>query len=140
NTHFKTLMTSHDMIRTIHVDDHFGLHYLDAAEQAIGGGNLSAGMKQLAAISLLWALKSVSGKSVPVIVDTPLARIDRQNQENLLQSYFPQVAEQVIILPTDSELDREKYRLLAPYIYREYTLENPHGDCTEVKSKPMYPE
>ncbi|MBF0131947.1 MAG: AAA family ATPase [Magnetococcales bacterium] len=140
NTHFKTLMTSHDMIRAIHVDDNFGLHYLDAAEQAIGGGNLSAGMKQLAAISLLWALKSVSGKSVPVIVDTPLARIDRQNQENLLQSYFPQVAEQVIILPTDSELDREKYRLLAPYIYREYTLENPHGDCTEVKSKPMYPE
>ena len=138
NDHFKTLMTSHDLVRHIRVDDHFGLHYQDREGQIPGGANLSAGMKQLAAIALLWALKDVSGKSVPVIVDTPLARIDRQNQENLLRDYFPHVAEQVIVLPTDSELDREKYRMLLPHVYREYKLDNPHGDQTRVESRPMY--
>ncbi|MBF0185065.1 MAG: DNA sulfur modification protein DndD [Magnetococcales bacterium] len=140
NTHFKTLMTSHDQVRFILVDEHFGLHYQDAEGRPLGGANLSAGMKQLVAIALLWALKDVSGKEVPVIIDTPLARIDRQNQENLLRDYFPHVAEQVIILPTDSELDREKYHLLKPYVYREYTLANPHGDQTQVAEQAMYKE
>ncbi len=138
NKHFKTLMTSHDLVHHIRVDEHFGIHYQDKDGHPLGGANLSAGMKQLAAIALLWALKDVSGKSVPVIVDTPLARIDRQNQENLLRNYFPHVAEQVIVLPTDSELDREKYRMLSSSIYREYKLVNPHGDQTLVESRTMY--
>ncbi|MEO5372382.1 MAG: DNA sulfur modification protein DndD [Magnetococcus sp. DMHC-1] len=138
NAHFKTLMTSHDLVHSIRVDEHFGLHYQDGESQPLGGANLSAGMKQLVAFALLWALKDVSEKSVPVIVDTPLARIDRQNQENLLRDYFPHVAEQVIVLPTDSELDKEKYQMLSSYIYREYKLDNPHGDQTRVENRPMY--
>ena len=101
-------------------------------------GSLSAGMKQLAATALLWALKEVSGKEVPLIVDTPLARIDRQHQDNLLRRYYPQVAEQVIVLPTDSELDREKYALIEPHLYREYRLDNPTGVDTRLEEAPMY--
>lgn len=139
NRHFKTLMTSHDMVHRIQVNEDFGCNFLDREETVLGMANLSAGMKQLAAIALLWALKEVSGRSVPVIVDTPLARIDRKNQENLLRDYFPHAAEQVIVLPTDSELDLEKYQLLARYVYKEFTLINPHGDQTSVEQRPMYP-
>ena len=140
NAHFKTLMTSHGLIDHIHVDEYFGLHFLDNDDNALGRANMSAGMKQLIAIALVWALKDVSGKSVPVIVDTPLARIDRENQENLLRDYFPHAAEQVIILPTDSELDRHKYKQLSPFIYREYQLDNPQGDNTQRLECSMYRE
>ncbi|MBF0096304.1 MAG: DNA sulfur modification protein DndD [Magnetococcales bacterium] len=140
NRHFKVLLTGHNLVHHIEIDTYFGWHFRDSHNVNLGKHNLSAGMKQLAAIALLWALKDVSGKSVPVIIDTPLARIDRQNQGNLLRDYFPHVAEQVIILPTDSELDQEKYRLLAPYIYREFRLDNPQGDQTRVEHRSMYPD
>ena len=138
NRRFKELMTSHGLIDRIQVDDHFGIHYIDRHGGSIAMGSLSAGMKQLAATALLWALKEVSGKEVPLIVDTPLARIDRQHQDNLLRRYYPQVAEQVIVLPTDSELDREKYALIEPHLYREYRLDNPTGVDTRLEEAPMY--
>nr|WP_242470697.1 AAA family ATPase [Thiocystis violacea] len=138
NRRFKELMTSHDLINRIQVDDHFGIHYLDRDGKLIALGNLSAGMKQLAVTALFWALMEVSGKDVPLIVDTPLARIDRQHQDNLLRRYYPQVAEQVIVLPTDAELDREKYALIEPHLYREYRLDNPTGVDTRLEEAPMY--
>jgi DNA sulfur modification protein DndD len=133
NTRFDELMTSHTMIRHIRVNDDFSLHYDDANGEAIGMGNLSAGMKQLVAQSLLWGLKDVSGREAPIVVDTPLARIDRKHQENLITRYYPKAGPQVIVLPTDSELDREKYALLKPHVYREYRLVNPEGDRTRVE-------
>lgn len=138
NRRFKELMTSHGLIDRIQVDDHFGIHYLDRDGIPIAMGSLAAGMKQLAATALLWALKEVSGKEVPLIVDTPLARIDRGHQDNLLRRYYPQVAEQVIVLPTDSELDREKYALIEPHLYREYRLDNPTGVDSKLEEAPMY--
>ena len=133
NSRFDELMTSHTLIRKIRVNEDFSLHYMDANEQSIGMGNLSAGMKQLVAQALLWGLKDVSGKDAPVVVDTPLARIDRQHQETLIRRYYPKAGRQVIVLPTDSELDREKYALLKPHVYREYRLINPEGDRTAVE-------
>jgi len=132
NVRFRELMTSHSLLSRIRVNDDFSLHYFDASNSPIGMGNISAGMKQLVAQSLLWGLKDVSGKEAPVVVDTPLARIDRQHQENIITRYFPKAGSQVIVLPTDSELDREKYELLKPHVYREYRLENPSGDNTHV--------
>jgi len=133
NSRFSELMTSHTLIRHIRVNEDFSLHYVDANGQPVGMGNLSAGMKQLVAQALLWGLKDVSGKEAPVVVDTPLARIDRLHQENLITRYYPKAGPQVIVLPTDSELDREKYALLKPHVYREYRLVNPEGDHTRVE-------
>jgi DNA sulfur modification protein DndD len=135
---FGELMTSHGMIQTIQVDSHFRLHFLDRDGEAVAMGNLAAGMKQLMATSLLWALKEVSGKNVPLVIDTPLARIDRGHQDNLLTRYYPFAGEQVIVLPTDSELDERKYALLAPHVYREYRLDNPDGDDTEAVRGPIF--
>lgn len=138
NDRFHELMTSHGLINHIRVNDDFSLHYFDSNNSPVGMGNLSAGMKQLVAQSLIWGLKDVSGKEAPVVVDTPLARIDRQHQENLITRYFPKAGPQVIVLPTDSELDRDKYALLKPHVYREYRLVNPSGDSTQIEEGGYY--
>lgn len=138
NSRFGELMTSHGLIRRIRVNEDFSLHYFDSKDEPVGMGNLSAGMKQLVAQALLWGLKDVSGREAPVVVDTPLARIDRQHQENLIRRYYPKAGLQVIVLPTDSELDREKYALLQPHVYREYRLVNQDGDHTHVESGGYY--
>lgn len=138
NNHFQQLMTSHRMIDRVEVTETFGLRYLDKLGKIIGMGSLSAGMKQLVATTLLWALKEVSQKTIPLVIDTPLARIDWDHQERLIRYYYPNAGEQVILLPTDSELDRQKYALLLPYIYKEYHLVNPDGESTRPRLASMY--
>jgi DNA sulfur modification protein DndD len=139
NRYFKQLMTSNELIQHIAIDEDFGIHYQDKDGLPVGMGNLSAGMKQLAATSLLWALKTCSGRPMPIIVDTPMARIDKENQENLLRHYYPAVSEQVILLPTDSEIDERKYNLLKQYIYQEYVLDNKSGSKSCPVKRTMYP-
>ncbi|MGY6274088.1 DNA sulfur modification protein DndD [Methylomonas sp. MgM2] len=132
NRHLGNLLDSNRLIAETKIDDSFQLHYLDAAGAPVAMSSISAGMKQLAATALLWALKDACGRQLPVIIDTPLGRIDKQHQDNLLTRYYPKAAKQVILLPTDSELDERKHRLLEPYIYREFHLNNPDGENTEI--------
>lgn len=134
NVHFKALMDSHSLIQNIQFDDDYKINYVDADGHVVGMANISAGMKQLAAQSFLWALKDVSGMPCPVVIDTPLARIDAGHQRLLITKFYPAAAEQVIVLPTDSELDTTKYKLLKPYIAAEFCLNNPTGDSTVVKA------
>lgn len=138
NSRFKELMTSNSLIQHIQVAEDFSLHFFDAGQHVIGMANISAGMKQLVAQALLWGLKDVSRKEAPIVIDTPLARIDRQHQENLITRYYPKASRQVIVLPTDAELDREKYALIQPFVYREYCLHNPTGDNTRIEERGYY--
>jgi len=130
NRHLPVLITSHYLIDRVEVNEDFGLRYLDRDGRAIGMGSLAAGMKQLIATTLLWALSEVSGKHVPLVVDTPLARIDLAHQEAILRHYYPNAAAQVIVLATDSELDARKLQLIAGHVYRAYRLTNPDGEHT----------
>lgn len=132
NQHLHRLLDSNALIAETKIDEFFQLHYLDANGAPVAMSSISAGMKQIAATALLWALKDACGRQIPVILDSPLGRIDRQHQENLLTRYYPKAAKQVILLPTDSELDERKYQLLKPYIYQEFELLNPDGQNTQV--------
>jgi|UPI00037E3481 DNA sulfur modification protein DndD len=138
NQYMTVLMTSHHLISRITIDEGFGLHYWDKKDTAVAMGSISAGMKQLVATALLWALKDVSAKDIPMIIDTPLARIDMNHQYQLLSEYYPKVAKQVILLPTNSEIDPSKYKKLKPYIYQEYCLSNAEGNHTSFQKRPMW--
>lgn len=132
NHRFQRLMTGHRLIDRIRIDDDFGMHFLDDGGREFGQLTISHGMRQLAVTALLWALKDVSGRSLPIIVDTPLARIDKINQHNLLEAYYPHAAEQVIILATDSEIDHAKFELLRNNVGVQFRLENPDGQSTRA--------
>lgn len=132
NRHFRRLMTGHRMIDRIAIDEDFVMRFLDADGAEFGQLTVSHGMRQLAVTALLWALKDVSGRGLPIIVDTPLARIDRENQQNLLTQYYPNAAEQVIVLATDSEIDGEKFALLRDHIGVQFRLDNSDGQSTRV--------
>ena len=86
----------------------------------IGLEDLSAGERQLLAISILWSLSEVSKINVPVVIDTPLGRLDSKHREQLITKYFPQAGSQTIILSTDEEIIGKYYKSLKPYIGNEY--------------------
>jgi len=96
--------------------------YYDAAGKIVDKNRLSAGEKQLMVIAMLWALALCSHAELPVIIDTPLARLDSAHRRRIITEYFPHASEQTIILSTDAEIDPASYALLKPSIGREYTL------------------
>lgn len=97
--------------------------------------SLSAGEKQLFAIAVLWALAEVSRRKLPVVIDTPLARLDQDHRVRLLEQYFPEVSHQVVILSTDTEVDLDAVETLEPKIARQVWLRHdPSQGATTVES------
>jgi DNA sulfur modification protein DndD len=85
--------------------------------------DLSAGERQLLAVALLWGLARAAGQPLPVVIDTPLGRLDGSHREHLLERYFPLASHQVVLLSTDTEIDEEAFARIARHVGRSYRLE-----------------
>ncbi|MCJ7573372.1 hypothetical protein MUO93_03795, partial [Candidatus Bathyarchaeota archaeon] len=96
---------------------------LDDQDRPLERRQFSAGMREIYALSLLWALSRASGRDLPIVIDTPLGRLDSYNRESLCRNYFPNAGHQVIILSTDEEVDREWFELLRDKVATQYCLE-----------------
>ncbi len=83
---------------------------------------MSAGEKQIYAISILEALGRTSGRKLPIIIDTPLGRLDSHHRDKLIENYFPTASHQVIILSTDTEIDKNYINLIQDDIARTYEI------------------
>ncbi len=93
------------------------------------GGNIlnvnsfSAGERQLYALALLWALRLVSDRQLPLVVDTPLARLDEMHRWRFIHDYVPKVSNQVLLFVTDTELDADLLVALRPYLAHIYRMD-----------------
>jgi len=82
----------------------------------------SAGEKQLLATAILWAMRDVSRLPIPVFIDTPLARLDADHREAMIESFIPRVSHQIVLLATDAEADAMVMESLEPLLSRVYEL------------------
>ena len=99
-------------------------------------GTLSAGERQVCALSFMAALNSVSGFEVPIIVDTPLARISREPRRNIGRN-LPNYLEgtQVTLLVTEEEYTPEVREALSRRVGKTYLInfvEKERGSLAEV--------
>ena len=95
----------------------------DVNGQRISKSDLSAGERQIYALAILEALTKTSGRRLPVIIDTPLGRLDSKHRKNLIERYFPTASHQVIILSTDTEVDETFFSELSPHISHAFELD-----------------
>jgi DNA sulfur modification protein DndD len=134
---FRYLLHKSELIHRVTIDSTtFTLTLHDREGKLLPKHRLSAGEKQLLAIALLWGLARVSGRQLPIAIDTPLGRLDSSHRSNLIERYFPAASEQVILLSTDTEIaETEVAKLRAQgAITREYTLDhNATLQRTEVR-------
>lgn len=120
---YQKLAFKSDLMKDINIDPHtYTVSIIDKQGREIEKKNLSAGEKEIYAISLLWGLAKTSAYDLPVIVDTPLARLDVTHRSRIVENYFPEAGSQVIVLSTDAEIDQEYYNKLKPSIARSYHL------------------
>lgn len=94
---------------------------------------LSAGEKQMFAISILWGLALSSGYKLPVIIDTPMARLDSAHRSNFINKYLPNASSQVIVLSTDEEINGKYLKDIQEYVNAAYTLAYDETEkCTSI--------
>jgi DNA sulfur modification protein DndD len=131
---FNSLCRKKDTVRKVKINaKNFSVSLFDKTDQAIPKEQLSAGEKQIYAISMLWALAKTSGRPLPVIIDTPLARLDSDHRRLLINNYFPEASHQTMILSTDTEVDQSYFSELKRGIAHAYRLEfDPQESCTKV--------
>jgi len=114
---YKLLSSRSGLIKDIIIDDaSFEIRISDRNGHEIRKAALAAGEKEVFAISLLWGLAQTSELKLPIIIDTPLSRLDSAHRDNIVNNYFPNAGEQVVILSTDTEIDTNYYRSLKPHL------------------------
>jgi DNA sulfur modification protein DndD len=103
--------------------------------QVLRKSELSAGEKEVYAISLLGGLCRAANRSIPIIIDTPLSRLDRDNRRNIVQKYYPQAGKQVILLSTNEEVYGQYYEYLKEFIVQQFLLEyDEQSKSTRIKT------
>ena len=120
---FEFLAQKQAIITSISIDS----ETLDITLKDYNGGvllkdQLSAGEKQMFAISILWGLALSSGYKLPVIIDTPMARLDSAHRSNFINRYLPNASSQVIVLSTDEEINGKYLEDIRKYVNASYTL------------------
>jgi DNA sulfur modification protein DndD len=120
---FNLLIRKHMLVKEVKIDRRdFHVTLYGQNRQELPKTILSAGEKQMYATALLWALRSVSGRALPIVIDTPMGRLDSDHRRTLIERFFPLAAHQVIILSTDTEIDESTYTQLLPNISHTFIL------------------
>lgn len=120
---FKYLAQKEAIITSITIDPStLDITLRDYRDGVLLKKQLSAGEKQMFAISIIWGLALSSGYKLPVIIDTPMARLDSAHRSNFINKYLPNASSQVIVLSTDEEIYGKYLEDIKEYVESTYTL------------------
>ena len=121
---FQILLRKPDLVGEIKLNSEtMSVSLFTPSGQPLSTQQLSAGERQLLAVAMLWGLARASGRPIPVVIDTPLGRLDGSHRKNLVSRYFPDASHQVILLSTDEEVDAEFSAALDQSVAHRYLLD-----------------
>jgi DNA sulfur modification protein DndD len=126
------LLRKDRLIQGVEIDPESFAVTLHGAHGTLHPSALSAGERQLTALSLLWALARAAGRPLPVVIDTPLGRLDASHRQHVVKRYLPAASHQVVVLSTDTEIDAGLHELLRPSIGKEQCLVTDAEGRTEI--------
>ena len=119
----QVLIHKEDFVEKVAIDKKtFAMTLYRKNNQEMLKDELSEGEKQMFATAVLWALAKTSGRPLPFMIDTPLARLDVEHRGKLVETFFPSASHQVVIFSTDAEIDEKYYAKLKPFISKSYLM------------------
>ncbi len=120
---FNVLCQKEHLLSAVSIDPgDFAVRLESADGRILSLGSFSAGERQLYALALLQAMRQVSGHELPLLIDTPLARLDEQHRQRLLHDYLPVIGDQVLLFATDAEMGADLQAQAEPYLAQTYRL------------------
>ena len=124
----QVLIHKEDFVEKVVIDKKtFAMTLYRKNNQEMLKDELSEGEKQMFATAVLWALAKTSGRPLPFMIDTPLARLDVEHRGKLIETFFPSASHQVVIFSTDAEIDEKYYAKLKPFISKSYLMKYDSG-------------
>ena len=103
--------------------DNFSIKMYHTSGNEISLNQLNAASKQIFIQVLLKVLRNLGDYNPPVMIDTVMGVLDESSRDVLMEEYFPELAEQTILLCTTSEIRKDSdYKKLEPFISKTYTL------------------
>lgn len=124
-----------DQIKDIKInpDNQFTIELFDEDNRIIDKTKLSAGEKELLAISLIWALSQIADRDLPIVIDTPLGRLDSIHRNHIVTNYFPNASHQVILLSTNTEIVGQELEGIRPYISKTFLIhKDKAGETSQI--------
>lgn len=131
---FKKLVEKDTLVSRIEIDPiSLDVTIYDFDGNELLKNQLSAGEQQMFAVSIVWALALTSGYKAPVVIDTPMARLDSSNRANFVMNYLPAASSQVLVLSTDEEIHGRYHDMIRDNIVDYYTLlYREEEQCTSI--------
>lgn len=122
-TRVYTQLAHKSQVARIIIDDDGSTHVLSKNNKEITFDR-SAGENQIFATALIAGLAEVSKVKAPLVVDTPLGRLDSKHRHNILDFWVSDTSRQVILLSQDEEIDAGYYKHIKKNVSATYLLDH----------------
>lgn len=131
---FRELVEKNSLVSEIKIDSEtLDVTMIDFDGNELLKSQLSAGEQQMFAVAIVWALALTSGYKAPVIIDTPMARLDSSHRSNFVTKYLPAASSQVMVLSTDEEIHGRYLDLIRENVVDYYMLlYREEEQCTSI--------
>ncbi|WP_042708476.1 AAA family ATPase [Methanobrevibacter wolinii] len=109
--------------KSINIDDDFNVEFIKNDGTHVPATDPSAGTQLTLALSFITALNNLAGFELPIVIDTPLGRLDNDIRNNL-GKFLPKYTKdkQVILLVTENEFSGNFKTNIIPYVGKKYKL------------------
>ena len=108
--------------------------FFDHNGDSVDPPSMSAGERQLLAAAILSGILRASNRTLPMVIDTPMGRLDSSHRHNFVTGFLPNASHQVVLLSTDEEIVDDYYDALSTHVGRNYLLDYDDTDgCTQVR-------
>ena len=119
---YKFMAHKEDQVSKITIDSSCNVKLLDVNGSDMRDFDLSAGEKQIFTQSLIHAISLISEKRFPMVIDTPLGRLDKQHRKGVL-GHLVSRRHQVILLSTDTEVGHEYLDEIDQYVQKKFLIQ-----------------
>jgi DNA sulfur modification protein DndD len=122
NEIYSLLKNNSDMVKRVEVSSDCSVNLLAYEEEVVRISGISEGEKGILMYSLIFGLHALTKSKLPLIIDSPLGRMDSIHVDNLIQEFYPSVGQQVIILSHDREITKDGLNKMEPILAHTYTI------------------
>ncbi|MCB1177092.1 MAG: hypothetical protein KDK36_05880, partial [Leptospiraceae bacterium] len=138
---FQRLTNNPELYEGLEIEDNFEMRVLrkDGTKLPTYTYSPSAGASQIVATSMIGGLNKFTTRQAPILIDTPLGRLDPIHRQNLID-YYSQIGKQVIILYQPSELDVDDIEIIKNNLASEWQIESVPGspDISKITRERNY--
>ncbi|GAA0646274.1 AAA family ATPase [Salarchaeum japonicum] len=105
-------MTNNEVYEGLSIHENYQLRIkTDDGTFTIPDQDPSRGARQIIAYAFIAGLAQFSSRDAPILIDTPIARLDGDHKENLIEN-LPEFVDQVVVFYQPNELREEDIELL----------------------------